>query len=176
MKFLNRSAPLFPTHSYIIPTRQKHSVKLDVAFPVKLSSIAIIKLIRHLQFLVAMKVQIICNQVVLELENNCTNELYFPVHLQIHIANTRSLGYFHIPHKTIAMSLPPKYKMVTANHMQVLMNKVSTSVQKAYMPKARNTDIDQYPWLDPEDPWRHLTDEEILYKIIDLSKSSLDEN
>ena len=57
--------------------------------------------------------------------------------------------------------------------MQVLVNKVSTSVQKAYMPKARNTDINQYPWLDPEDPQRHMTDEEILYKTIDLSKSAL---
>ena len=66
--------------------------------------------------------------------------------------------------------------MVTANHMQVLMNKVSTSVQEAYMPKASNTTIDQYPWLDLEDPQRHMTDEEILYKTIDLSKSVLDEN
>ena len=109
LKFLNRSAPLFPTHSYIIPTGQKHSVKLDVTFPVKLSGMAIIKLVRHLQFLVAMKVQIICNQVVLELENNCTHELYFPAHLQIGIADTRSLGYSHIPHETIAKSLSPKY-------------------------------------------------------------------
>ena len=174
LEFLNRSAPLFPTQSYIVPTRQKCSVKLDVAFPVELSSMAIIKLIRHLQFPVAMKVQIICNQVVLELENNCTCALYFPTHLQIGIVDMRSLGYFHIPHETIAKSLSPKYKMVTANHMQALMNKVSTSVQEVYMPKASNTDIDQYPWLDPEDPQRHMTDEEILYKTIDLSKSALD--
>ena len=59
LKFLNRSDPLFPTQSYIIPTRQKHSVKLEVAFPVELSGMAIIKLIRHLKFLVAMEVQII---------------------------------------------------------------------------------------------------------------------
>ena len=44
MKFLNRSASLFPTQGCIIPTGQKHSVKLDVAFPVELSGMAIIKL------------------------------------------------------------------------------------------------------------------------------------
>ena len=164
LKFLNRSAPLFPTQSYIIPSRQKCSVKLDVAFPFELSGMAIIKLIRHLQFPVAMKVQIIHNQVEFELENNCTYELYFPAHLQMGIADTRSLGYFHIPHETIAKSLSSKYKMVTANHMQALMNNVSISVQEAYMIKASDTDINQYPWLDPEDPWRHMTDEEILYK------------
>ena len=159
LKLLNRSAPLFPTQSYIIPTGQKHSVKLNVAFPFELGSMAII--------------QIIHNQVVLE--NNCTYELYFLTHLQIGIVITRSLGYFHIPHETIAKSLS-QYKTVTANHMQVLMNKVSTSVKEAYMPKASNTDIDQCPWLDPKDPQRHMTDEEILYKTTDLSKSVLDEN
>ena len=30
-----------------------------------------------------------------------------------------------------------------------------------------------YPWLDEDDPWRNMTDEEILYKYIDLSKSHL---
>ena len=155
---------------------QKWSVKLDVAFPVKLSGMAIIKLIRHLQFPVAMKVQIIRNQVVLELENNCSHGLYFPSHLQIGIVDTRSLGYFHIPHETIAKSFSPKYKMVTANHMQLLMNYVSTSVMEAYKPKRSNESIDMYPWLDLDDPRRHMMDEEILHKMIDLSKSALDEN
>ena len=122
-----------------------------------------------------MKVQIICNQVVLELENNCSYELYFPTHLPIGIVDTRSLGYFHIPHETIAKSLSLKYKMVTANHMEVLMNRVSSSVNEAYKPKGKNNVIDKYPWLDPEDPRRHTTDEEILHDTIDLSKSALND-
>ena len=32
---------------------------------------------------------------------------------------------------------------------------------------------DLYPWLDKEDPQRNMTDEEILDKYIDLSKSHL---
>ena len=50
MKFLNRSAALCPTQSCIIPMGQKQSMKLDVAFPVKLSGMVIVNLIRHLQF------------------------------------------------------------------------------------------------------------------------------
>ena len=168
MKFLNRSA-------CIIPTGQKHSVKLNVAFPVELSGMVINKLIRHLQFPFAMKVQIVCNQVGLELEINCSYELYFPTHLPIGIVDTRSLGYFHIPHETIAKLLSPKYKMVTANHMEVLMKKVSSSVNEAYKFKEKNNVIDKYPWLDPEDPRRHITDEENLHNTIDLSKSALDD-
>ena len=33
---------------------------------------------------------------------------------------------------------------------------------------------DPYPWLDPEDPRRKMTDQEILEKYIDLSDSDLD--
>ena len=32
---------------------------------------------------------------------------------------------------------------------------------------------DPYPWLDEDDPQRNMTDEEILYKYIDLSESHL---
>ena len=35
---------------------------------------------------------------------------------------------------------------------------------------------DPYPWLDKDDPRRHMTDEEILYKYIDLSESHLTES
>ena len=34
---------------------------------------------------------------------------------------------------------------------------------------------DPYPWLDKDGPRRHMTDEEILYKSIDLSESHLTE-
>ena len=34
---------------------------------------------------------------------------------------------------------------------------------------------DPYPWLDSKDPRRNMTDEEILWKYIDLTESTLDE-
>ena len=34
---------------------------------------------------------------------------------------------------------------------------------------------DPYPWLDSKDPRRNMTDEEILWKYIDLTDSTLDE-
>ena len=35
---------------------------------------------------------------------------------------------------------------------------------------------DPYPWLDEDGPRRHMTEEEILYKYIDLSESHLTES
>ena len=34
-------------------------------------------------------------------------------------------------------------------------------------------DLDEYPWLDKNDPRRHQTDVEILYEKIDLKESAL---
>ena len=34
---------------------------------------------------------------------------------------------------------------------------------------------DKYPWLDPDDEQRHMTDREILEKYIDLDNSCLNE-
>ena len=34
---------------------------------------------------------------------------------------------------------------------------------------------DKYPWLDPDDDWRHMTDREILEKYINLGNSCLNE-
>ena len=34
---------------------------------------------------------------------------------------------------------------------------------------------DKYPWLDPDDDWRHMTDKEILEKYINLDNSCLKE-
>ena len=66
--------------------------------------------------------------------------------------------------------------MVTATHMQLFMNNVSTSVMEAYKPKRSKESFDMYLWLDPDDPQRHMMDEEILHMTIDLSISTLDEN
>ena len=52
-----------------------------------------------------------------------------------------------------------------------MVNKVSMlSMMK------RTDQPDPYPWLDGKDPRRHMTDEEILWKYIDLKDSALDED
>ena len=44
------------------------------------------------------------------------------------------------------------------------------------MRAAKEKGPNPYPWLDKDDPRRHMTDEEILYKYIDLSESHLTES
>ena len=48
------------------------------------------------------------------------------------------------------------------------MNKQESKAQTS-----QETEKDQYPWLDLDDPRRDMTDEQILEKYIDLSSSDL---
>ena len=41
--------------------------------------------------------------------------------------------------------------------------------------KEKEQELPEYPWLDPDDEWRHMTDREILDKYINLDNSCLHE-
>ena len=38
-----------------------------------------------------------------------------------------------------------------------------------------NANKDPYPWLDNNDPWRHVTDKELLESTTDLSEACITE-
>ena len=61
-------------------------------------------------------------------------------------------------------------------HFEKCFAKFSTQNVRYKMRGAKEKGPDLYPWLDKDDPRRHMTDEEILYKYIDLSKSHLTES
>ena len=50
---------------------------------------------------------------------------------------------------------------------------LSSQIAKQFTPAEGTGTSDPYPWLDADDPHRHMTDEEILNKAIVLSKSTL---
>ena len=56
------------------------------------------------------------------------------------------------------------------------VTKLSTQNVRYKRKGAEKKGSDPYPWLDEDDPRRHMTDEEILYKYVDLSESHLTES
>ena len=61
-------------------------------------------------------------------------------------------------------------------HFEKCFAKFSTQNVHYKMRGAKEKGPNLYPWLDKDDPRRHMTDEEILYKHIDLSESHLTES
>ena len=58
-------------------------------------------------------------------------------------------------------------------HVEQPRPKQTCKVGKQHAKHAKSADL--YPWLDSKDPRRNMTDEEILWKYIDLTESTLDE-
>ena len=175
-KFLNRSLPLFPLSTHRIKVGSKAYVKAKVPFIEKLSGHAIAKLL-YRGSLGTLKIRIVDNITVMEIINNTPSTMYFSPEESIGIVDIRSLGYYNIKPQVMHFNLTGIHNLFSKwnfdNRFEEYYAKISTqNVRYKKKDSARKTP-DPYPWLDEDDPRRNMTDEEILYKYIDLSESHL---
>ena len=88
----------------------------------------------------------------------------------IGIVDIRSLGYYKIIQGILQQNLSKYYKFEEARKLCEYFNKF---VEMLKRDREQITSIDKYPWLDPEDERRNMTDREILEKYVDLRNSCL---
>ena len=112
-------------------------------------------------------------------------------------ADMRSIGYFHIRRNVLQTELESKevcnflsdndtveyFNLLTDDHNQ-MMDIANTKLKEREMDKLDRKDsnkascdeernYDKYPWLDKDDPRRHMSDKEIIDKYVNLSESEL---
>ena len=88
----------------------------------------------------------------------------------IGIVDIRSLGYYKIKQGILQWNLSRCYRFEEASKLCEYFNKFVDTLKKD---REQTTSVDKYPWLDPEDERRNMTDREILEKYIDLGTSCL---
>ena len=89
----------------------------------------------------------------------------------IGIVDIRSLGYYKIKQGILQQNPSRYYRLEEAEKLCEYFNKFVDTLKKK---REQTTPTDKYPWLDPEDERRNMTDREILEKYIDLKNSCLD--
>ena len=175
-KFLNRSLPLFPLSTHRIKVGSKAYVKAKVPFIEKLSGHAIAKLL-YRGSLGTLKIRIVDNITVMEIINNTPSTMYFSPEESIGIVDIRSLGYYNIKSQVMHFNLTGIHNLFSKwnldNRFEEYYAKISTQNVRYKKKDSARKSPDPYPWLDEDDPRRNMTDEEILYKYIDLSESHL---
>ena len=178
-KFLNSSLPLFPLSTHRIKVGAKAYVKAKVPFIEKLSRHAMVKLL-HKGSLGTMKVRLLDNITVMQIINNTPSTMYLSPEQSIGIVDIRSLGYYNIKPKVMHFNLTGIHNLLSRWDMdpqfKEYFTKLSTQNVRYKRRGVEEKGPDPYPWLDKDDPRRHMTDEEILYKYIDLSESHLTES
>ena len=99
-------------------------------------------------------------------------------------ADMRSCGYMFVPREVLKRGLQRSFDFLTQVDLQATVNKVHQMVNNIHHRAPLQTDIkevnkptvdDPTPWLEPDDPRRNMSDEEILRTYVDLSKADLKE-
>ena len=83
-----------------------------------------------------------------------------------------SLGYYKIKQGILQQNLSTYYKFERADTLCEHFNRFINTLKKEREQKELK---ENYPWLDPSDERKYMTDKEILDKYIDLEKSCLTE-
>ena len=118
------------------------------------------------------KLEFTCNKTILDIVNKGKSTMIFKPEEMIGVIDLRSLGYYKIKQGILQQNLSRFYRLGKAEKLCKYFNKFVNTLKKEREQKLPN---DKYPWLDPDDEWRHMTDREILEKYIDLGNSCLHE-
>ena len=142
------------------------------------------------------------DSVYIKIINNSKDMITIDKHQMVGCVDLRSVGYFHIARDTLARILDhgkflseeeteEYFRILKEDHKEIL-NYATTEfnkrqeIQKNTRLKERKEKIpendcnivpdkekDPYPWLDPGDPRRKMSDREILEEFVDLTDSKV---
>ena len=170
-QFLNRSVPIYPEREIILKPDEQKLVKVRAPFIDGISGLAIIKIIDgSTNSTLLIKLKFTCNKAVLDIKNAGKDTMILKLREMIGIVDIRSLGYYKIKQGILQQNLSRYYRFEEAKKLCKYFNKFVDTLKRD---REQTTSVDKYPWLDPEDERRNMTDREILEKFIDLRTSCL---
>ena len=178
--FYNRSVPIFTKEDHKIAPGKTQELQIEVPFSKELTGLTILKLFDQ-DSTFTMQCRLHKNRGTIKLTNHSPNYLCINNTTAIGIADIRSLGYYFIKHNTLVEQLNKIYTFQPLHELCNAFNKMVTDQYNKQintpsdpgLAKQHPKQQDPYPWLEPDDPRRKMTDEEIIRKFVDLSKSKL---
>ena len=182
--FRNRSAQLMPDKAFAIAPGQKRNIKIKIPFSEEISALGVAKLYPQEKGRLTMhtvQMKITRNVAMLKVENHTKQEVKFNPKIPIGILDLRSIGYYFTDMETLKKGLRPEYSFKTLQECIDVYNRLAVEIKKAHTLEKANRELksqmtdDPFPWLDPDDPLRKMTDREILTKHIDLDEANMTE-
>ena len=119
-----------------------------------------------------MRVKLDNNQSILRIINNTDETIHYTPQLLMGTVDIRSLGYYNIRKSIMFFDKrgnnkipPPPYKVPyihPRNYYQTGQVETKACSSPIIEDSPKSHENDPYPWLDEDDPRRHMMDEEIL--------------
>ena len=166
---MNRSVPISPEKEVILKPKEQKLIKVKAPFIDEISGMAIIKILdRGTYSTLLIKLKFMHNKTVLDIINKGKDTMIFKPGGFLGIMDLRSLGYYKIKQGILQQNLSRYYRFEKAEKLCEYFNKFVNTLKKE---REQKSPRGNYPWLDPDDDRRHMTDREILEKFINLDNS-----
>ena len=158
-KFLNRSVPIYPEREIILKPNEQKLVKVKAPFIDEISGLAIIKIIDGVTYsTLLIKLNFACNKAILDIKNKEKDTMILRPEEIIGIIDMRSLAYYKIKQDILQQNLSRYSRFEKAEKLCEYFNKFVNTLQKE---REQKSPKDKYPWMDPDDERKHMTDGEI---------------
>ena len=155
-KFLNRFVPIFPEKEVILKPNEQKLIKVKAPFVDEISGMAIIKILDGGTYsTLLIKLKFTCNKAILDIVNKGKDTMIFKPEEMIEIIDLRSLGYYKIKQRILQQNLSKYYRFEKAEKLCKYFNKFANTLKKE---REQRLPEDKYPWLDPDDDQRHMTE------------------
>ena len=95
------------------------------------------------------------NKAILDIVNKGKDTMIFRPEEMIRIIDLRLLGYHKIKQGILQQNLSKYYRFEKAEKLWKYFHKFVNTLKKE---REQRLPEDKYPWLDPGDDWRHMTE------------------
>ena len=135
-------------------------MKVKAPFVDEISGMAIIKIMDGGTYsTLLVKLKFTCNRAILDIMNKGKETMILRPEEMIGIIDLRSLGYYKIKQGILQQNLSRYYRFKKAEKLYENFNEFINTLKKE---REQKSPTDKYPWLDPDDERKHMTDREIL--------------
>ena len=129
----------------------------------EISGLAIIKMLDGSTYsTMLIKLKFTCYAAILDIVNNSREAIIFKAEEMLGIVDLRLLGYDKIKQGILQQNLRKYYRYGRADTLCEYFNKFVNTLKKEREQKGQE---ENYPWLDPSDERKYMTDQEYWTNI-----------
>ena len=151
-------------------SKEQRLIKVEAPFIDESLELAIIKVLdKNTQSMMILKLKFMQNSATLDITNSGLDTIIFDPKEMLGILDLRSIGYYKIKQGILEQDVSKYYRFKSAGTLCEQFNKFINTLKKERQEETKG----KYPWLDPSDERKYMTDGEILEKYIYLEKSCL---
>ena len=153
---MNRSVPISPEKDVILKPNEQKLIKVRAPFVDEISGMAILKILDGGTYsTLLIKLTFMCNKAILDIVNKGKDTMIFKLEEMIGVTDLRSLGYYKIKQGILQQNLRRYYRFEKAEKLCKYFSKFVNTLKKE---REQRLPDDKYPWLYPDDEWRHMTE------------------